>query len=69
MTDAIPHDPDADHAFEQWAPAAPPTTADVDVDRALERFSETSPDDLDGRLTAAEELHRSLQARLSDLDG
>jgi hypothetical protein len=37
------------------------------IDSALSELAGVEPGDLDGQLAAGESLHRTLQARLSDL--
>ncbi|MGL4176677.1 MAG: hypothetical protein ACRCSN_11410 [Dermatophilaceae bacterium] len=46
----------------------PPETGDPAVDTATAAMAAAS-DELDAQLHAGEEVHRSLQARLSDLGG
>jgi hypothetical protein len=49
--------------------ATPPETGDVIIDTALRDLADAPVDDLDAQLAAGEAVHRTLQARLSDLGG
>ncbi|XVX21771.1 hypothetical protein ACQP1U_07940 [Actinomycetota bacterium] len=49
--------------------AGPPATGDVVIDAALRDLHDSDPDDLDAQLEAGTRVHRTLQGRLSDLQG
>ncbi len=51
------------------ADEAPPETGDIVIDSALGDLAAVPDDDLDGQLTAGEEVQRTLRTRLGDLGG
>ncbi|MCE1179628.1 MAG: hypothetical protein LWW86_11475 [Micrococcales bacterium] len=54
---------------EQVDAAGPPATGDVVIDAALRDLHDSDPADLDAQLEAGTRVHRTLQGRLSDLQG
>lgn len=59
--------PDEAHPDQARVHSAAPETGDIVIDSALSELAGVEPGDLDGQLAAGESLHRTLQARLSDL--
>ncbi|NNM44689.1 hypothetical protein [Knoellia koreensis] len=46
-----------------------PETGDIVIDSALRDLQSAPADDLDAQIAAGQQVHRTLQARLSDLGG
>lgn len=64
MTDRFPDDQDGTPAADGLGDAA---TGDIVIDAALQDLRDAPADDLDAQLEAGGRVHRTLQARLSDL--
>lgn len=62
-------DPHAIETPEDAPSTGVPQTGDIVIDAALRDLAGSDDTDLDAQLTAGESLHRTLQARLSDLGG
>jgi DNA polymerase-3 subunit gamma/tau len=68
-TPATPHPVPSEPPHGSDAALGDNATGDIVVDAALRELQQAPTDDLDAQIEAGQRVHRTLQARLSDLGG